>query len=315
MFIFSPGLLLWYLFFVAVSLFYTVGSIALVRAISVDTLLDDAIAQIDPDSNNQQLNAQEASDRKVLTVISVIMFAGGAFLAVQSALAPLIFCLCLSVQLLQIFVLKSHSAAGDDPAAGRATTVNATIIYSVVTLCLVLAQLFSLLPPFPLEWSWREVTGALLSIYFVSYAVFQFKFVGTDQDQTPTDIKLSAESGLEDEGSLLDIDKVLEVLVQAEEFNWGIWCHNGETWQATDPAGLGVSPELVRRIGVWEDSYDEHWDLNDPGHEPQLDADAETLHFQEAREIAKALKEEFVTCGLSHIKVSWADQQLNTNQI
>lgn len=312
---FSLGDLAWQCIVVVFSGFYTLGSIALVRTMAVDTLLDDAIAKIDPTSQDQSLDKHEISERRFLTGMAIAMFAGGVFLVVQSSLAPLIFSLCLASQLLHISFLQSHNSELEVQSAGRTTTINATIIYAIVTLVLVIAQQFSLLPSLPPEWSWREALGGSLTIGFAFFAIYQFRSARVMIDHASSDIEPHLELEAEEKGHLIDMKTVVEVLVQVEEFSWGIWRHDGDKWQAVDPVSLGISPRLTDRIAVWEDSYDEHWDMDDPGQELQWDKDAEEQHFHEARQIAVALKEEFAAKGNGHVKVSWADREMGIKQV
>ncbi|CAN0593903.1 unnamed protein product, partial [Laminaria digitata] len=107
--------------------------------------------------------------------MAIICFAGGAFLFFQSALATIFFCIALAMQLLHVLVLGPQYFDvndGDDlDISGRRATLNAMLLYAVVTLFLLYAQYMGSLPSFPPSWSQKESLGLALTIAFALYAM------------------------------------------------------------------------------------------------------------------------------------------------
>lgn len=312
---FSFNQFFWNAFLIAVSAFYMLGSFALVRAMTTDKMIDDAIAKIDLEPTEDLFQEREVLERNFLTCMAVAMFSGGAFLVVHSSLAPLIFCLCLAMQLINLFVLNSkHINPSQDPF-DRGSTINATLIYAVVTLLLLLAQRFSGLPSLPLNGSIREVVGVLLTVGFSIFTWLQFRAANAQQDDIEPELEPSIGLTTREHGGSLDLKFVVKILVQVEEFAWGIWCFSGDMWQPIDPANLGISPQLASRIIAWEDKYDQNWDLENMQETPLWDKVTERQHFNEAEVIAKALKTEFDALGHGHIAVSWSDKEMNHKDV
>lgn len=289
--------------------FYMFGGYAVIRAIAMDTVIDTAIENIDFLEEGSEPANKDRLKKRFLGVMAAFSFAGGAFLFFQSALATALFCVCLAMQLLHIMVLGpryfDRHEDHDPNDSGRQATINAMILYALVTFCLLYAQRLGVLPSFPPSWSQREFAGLIVTIAFAIYAYWQMRLPSSNHAPDP-DISQSAQPR--------DIFNIAELRIQATTDEDGLWARSEATdfWETVEPDQLGISIALKLRISKWEDRYDRFCDaeeldvLND---EPNWSDPEKRTHFHEAHSIAQLLKDEVNLLNPDRIKITWVNQQ------
>lgn len=299
--------------------FYMFGGYAVLRAIAMDELIDIVIERVDFPEEASEPVSSEHFKKRFLGVMALVSFAGGAFLFFQSALATTLFCICLAMQLLHVLVLGpryfDREEDIDPNGSGRQATINAMLIYAVVTFCLLYAQHLGALPSFPHSWSQRETAGLVVTLAFAIYAYRMTRIPGSDTDipqsLQPNDQPLQADvSDPKQPGSVFSI---AELRVQATAHEEGVWARPeaNDFWETVDPDLLGISIALESRISKWEDRYDQFCDtdemdaLND---EPNWSDPEKQAHFNEAHSIAQRLKKEVTSLHPHKVKVTWVNQ-------
>ncbi len=85
-----------------VGAFYMFGSYLLVRTITMDLMIDVFTDHAEGIMDTVETDGSSRSKRFYFFTMAAIGFAAGAFLFVQSAVAPLLFCICLAMQLLHV---------------------------------------------------------------------------------------------------------------------------------------------------------------------------------------------------------------------
>ncbi|MEH6726833.1 MAG: hypothetical protein V7703_11795 [Hyphomicrobiales bacterium] len=288
--------------------FYMFGGFVVVRAIAMDALIDTAIEGIDFTQASSGTSGKIQLKRHFLGALAFVSFAGGAFLFFQSAVAPVLFCMSLAMQLFYIAVLapKYFDIDEDDDleSTDRRATINAMILYSVVTFCLLLVQHFGLLSAFPPAWSQRETAGLVLTLAF---AVYAFRLVQSSSFTSASEPERAMRS---DEEIYNGIDGLVELRVQAVEHEEGLWARyqgEEETWRIVDPDEIGLSVALELRISHWEDRYDGFWDTEELNDEPRWSDADKQAHFEEALAIAHLVKSEALSQFPDGIKVTWVN--------
>lgn len=299
--------------------FYMFGGYAVLRAIAIDELIDTVIERVNYPEETSEPVITGRFKKRFLGVMALVSFAGGAFLFFQSALATALFCICLAMQLLHVLVLGPRYFDRDEDIdfneSGRQATINAMLIYAVVTVCLLYAQHLGALPSFPHSWSLRESAGLAVTVAFAIYAYRMTRIPppNTDilQSLPPNDQPLQAEfSNSEQPGNVISI---AELRVQATAHEEGLWARSkaNDFWETVDPDLLGISIALESRISKWEDRYDQFCDtdemdaLND---EPNWSDPEKQAHFHEAHSIAQRLKKEVTSLHPHKVKVTWVNQ-------
>jgi len=299
--------------------FYMFGGYAVLRAIAMDELIDTAIMHVNFPEEASEPVSSEHFKKRFLGVMAIVSFAGGAFLFFQSALATALFCLCLAMQLLHVLVLGpryfDRDEDNDPNASGRQATINAMVIYAVVTFCLLYAQHLGALPSFPPSWSQRESAGLAVTAAFAIYAYRLARIPRSDtgilQSLQPNDQPLQAD--FSDPEQLGKIVSIAELRVQATAHEEGLWARSkaNDLWETIEPDLLGISIALELRISKWEDRYDRFCDtdeidaLND---EPNWSDPEKRAHFHEAQSIAQLLKDEVNSLHPQKVKVTWVNQ-------
>lgn len=290
--------------------FYMFGGFVVVRAIAMDALIDTAIEGIEFAQDSSRPSGKNQLKRHFLGAMAFISFAGGAFLFVQSAVASVLFCLSLVMQLFYIAVLAPKyfdiDEDGDLERTDRRATINAMILYSVVTFCLLLVQHFGVLPSFPPAWSQRETAGLVLTLAF---AVYAFRLVQSSNLTSASEPERALRS---DEEIYNGIDGLVGLRVQAVEHEEGLWARyqgEEETWRSVDPDEIGLSVALELRISLWESTYDEFWDTEELSDEPRWSDADKQAHFEEALAIAHLVKREALLQFPDGIKVTWVNSE------
>ncbi len=290
--------------------FYMFGGFVVVRAIAMDALIDTAIEGIDFTQASSTAGGKHQLKRHFLGAMAFVSFTGGAFLFFHSAVAPVLFCMSLAMQLVYIVVLAPRYFDIDDDedlvGTDRRATINAMIIYCVVTLFLLLLQRFDVLPSFPPSWSQRETAGLVLSIAF---AVYAFRLVQSSSLTTASEPERPIGS---DDRIYKGIDGLVELRVQAVEHEEGLWARyqgEEEPWRSVDPDEIGMSVALELRISHWEGRYDEFWDTEELSDEPRWSDADKQAHFEEALAIAHLVKSEALLQIPDGIKVTWVNSE------
>lgn len=299
--------------------FYMFGGYAVLRAIAMDEMIDTVIERVNFSDDTSEPVSSEHFKKRFLGVMAIVSFAGGAFLFFHSALATALFCICLAMQLLHVLVLGPRYFDRDEDIdikdSGRPATINAMVIYAVVTVCLLYAQHLGALPSFPPSWSQRETAGLAVTAAFAIYAYRLTRIprsgAGIPQSLQPNDQTLQADvSDPEQAGNVIGI---AELRVQATAHEEGLWARSkaNDLWETVKPDQLGLSIALEIRICKWEDRYDRFCDtdeidaLND---EPNWSDSEKRTHFHEAHSIAQLLKDELSSLHLHKVKVTWVNQ-------
>lgn len=288
--------------------FYMFGGYAVMRAIATDELIDTVIDRINLLEEDSKPAETDRLKKRFLGAMAIVSFAGGAFLFFQSALATALFCICLTMQLLHIMVLGprhfDRHEDHDPKDSGRQATINAMVIYAVVTLCLLYAQQFGVLPSFPPSWSQRESAGLAVTIAFAIYAYRLMRVPRSDLASDP-DLSQSLQPN--------DIFRIAELRLQAIALEEGLWVRSEATdsWETIEPDQLGISIALELRISKWEDRYDRFCDtdeMDELNDEPNWSDPEKRAHFHEAHSIAQLLKDELKSLHPDNIKVTWVNQ-------
>lgn len=299
--------------------FYMFGGYAVLRAIAMDELIDTAIKRVNFPEKTSEPVGSEHFKKRFLGVMAIVSFAGGAFLFFQSALATALFCLCLAMQLLHVFVLGprffDRDEDNDPNASGRQATINAMVIYAVVTFCLLYTQHLGALPSFSPSWSQRESAGLAVTVAFAIYAYWLTRIprsdTGIPQSLQPKNQTLQADvSDPEQPGKIVSI---AELRVQATAHEEGLWARSeaNDFWETVEPDKLGLSIALELRISKWEDRYDQFCDTDDMdalNDEPNWSDPEKRAHFHEAHSIAQLLKDEVHSLHPQKVKVTWLNQ-------
>lgn len=299
--------------------FYMFGGYAVLRAIAMDELIDTVIQRVNfPEETSEPVSTGRFKKR-FLGVMAIVSFAGGTFLFFQSALATALFCICLAMQLLHVLVLGpryfDRDEDNDPKGSGRQATINAMVIYAVVTFCLLYAQHLGALPSFPLSWSQRESAGLAMTVAFAIYAYRLTRVPQSDtripQSPQPNDQALQADDS--DPELVSKIVRTAEIRVQATAHEEGLWARSkaNDLWETVEPDQFGISIALELRISKWEDRFDRFCDveemdaLND---EPNWSDPEKQVHFHEAHSIAQLLKDEMNSLHPHKVKVTWVNQ-------
>jgi len=288
--------------------FYMFGGFVVVRAIAMDALIDTAIEGIDFTQASSGPSRKTQRKRRFLGAMAFVSFAGGAFLFFHSAIAPILFCMSLVMQLVYTVVLapRYFDIDNDDDLDGtdRRATINAMIIYCVVTLFLLLLQRIDVLPSFPPSWSQQETAGFAVSIVFAVYAfrlMQSSSFTSASEDERPIG---------SDDKIYKGIDGLVELRVQAVEHEEGLWARyqgEEEPWRSVDPDEIGLSAALELRISHWEGRYDGFWDTEELSDEPRWSDADKQAHFEEALAIAHLVKSEALLQFPDGIQVTWVN--------
>jgi hypothetical protein len=248
----------------AVGAFYVFAAYALTRAVLTSHLLDVALAQIS--------GGKPSSAERALVVwhlgSAVVIFAGGAMLAMRLAPAAWLFLVAAAGQALYLGWLAPRYFDRDDPPepAGRRKTINAFVVYCAATALVVWAWASSGLVPLG-EARWSAAGIALAAtLAFAGYVAWQYLTIG----RQPAGSTWAGDgSGPDDDPAAyddtpIDLSRVTRVKVMADYYCQPLWAMDEGMFGDIAPASLGLSADLTRELEAWAETYTASLDPDDP---------------------------------------------------
>ena len=258
-----------------VGAFYVFGGIVALRALAMDSVVDQALASLtlsrpDPD---------EVLRRWILAATSVVTGVSGLSLVVLSGWAPWLFLLNLGLQAgWLVFAGKRFPPEDDADAVGRRQVANAALIWAVATAMVLWLNLQDRLAP--LTDPWR---GAVL----VAGALAMAGWVGRQLVWNPGPRPAFGEEP--DGMPILEPRPARVRLVLRYGY---LPLMDADTGLAVD-ADEHLPEALARRLSAWETAFHDAIDPHDPGAGPDFTDAQARAHEQEGQAIAAALRAEF----------------------
>lgn len=278
----------WLLF--AIGVFYAAGGIVLIRRMAMDTLLDKAIAAITlkPDP------IEEAATR-ILTVGAGLTLASGLTLMAQSRAALPVFILNILVQAgYLIWAGRAQPPQNDLERRGRQATINALLIYIGVFGLVILMEQQGLWR----AWFGTGLSGLMTELVVTALLTVAFTWLiwnppgarnsGGDAASRTYPHFLQAE----DDPPEYDPTRLPEQLRLSPEYTcWPTW--DDATFSNVDPAILGFSDSLLKRIQDWDDLFQKGYNSEDPFSSCFSSIEEERLWADEAEAVWAGICEEW----------------------
>ena len=258
-----------------VGVFYTFGGIVALRALAMDSVLDQALASItlsrpDPDG---------VLRRWILAATSVVTGVSGLSLVLLSGWAASLFLLNLGLQAgWLVFAARRFPPTDDAEALGRRRVANAAVIWAVATAMVLWlrfdGRLGALTDP------WR---GAILVAAAVAMAVWVARQLVWNPGPRPA-------FGEEPDGMPVIPPRPERVRLVLRYGYRPLF--DADTGYAVDTYAH-LPEDLAARLAAWEDAFDDAVDPYDPEAGPAF-SEAEALaHAREGEAIVAALRAEF----------------------
>jgi hypothetical protein len=232
----------------AIGGFYMFAGIVLVRAICVSRVIDAALARLGGGGTTRVVDAKAVWH----LANAVLIFAGGAALALLLDLSAWLFTLSSLLQALYfVWLAPRVFDAGDPPdATGRRQSINAFLIYLVVTGLVLWAARdgrFS---------NWQETPWPLLAL--ASIAVIGLAGYAARHGTAPlasTGMLRETLPSARGEDAGFDLSGVRRIKVMAEIGRHPLWTID-EGWHADfPPDALGLTTDLCQEIEQWSAAY------------------------------------------------------------
>ncbi|KCZ90608.1 hypothetical protein HHI_13755 [Hyphomonas hirschiana VP5] len=242
-------------------LFYAAGGIVLVRRMAVDTMLDKAIAAI-------TLKTDKAEDTatRILTVGAWLTLASGLALMAQSRAAVVLFALNIALQGAYL-VWASRARVPEDEAdrQGRQATINAYFIYIGAFGLVILMEQRGLWRP----WFGTGLGGLAAELMVAGLTTAAFVWMVWNppgarsrkggRGRTYPDFL----SDDDDDQPAYDPSIPPVRLRLAPEYQcWPTW--DDASFYNVDPAGLGFSDALLKRLEDWDALFQKSYNPDDP---------------------------------------------------
>ncbi len=274
----------------ALGLLYAAGGIALVRRMAVDTMIDKAIAAI-----TLKTDKAEQTATRILTVGAWLTLASGLALMAQSRAALVLFGLNIALQG-GYLIWASRARVPEDEAdrRGRQATINAYFIYIGAFGLVIMMEQRGL---------WRDWLGtglgglgAELMVAGLTTAAFVWmiwnppgaKSRKGGRGRTYPDF-LSDE---DDDLPAYDPSIPPERLRLAPEYQcWPTW--DDLTFHNVDPARLGFSDALLKRLEAWDALFQKSYNPDDPFNSDFASVADERLWADEAVAVWEGICEEW----------------------
>lgn len=258
-----------------VGAFYTFGGIVALRALAMDSVLDQALASI----TRSRPDPEDLLRRRVLAATSVITGVSGLSLALLSAWAPWLFLLNLGLQAAWlVFAARRFPPTDDSEALGRRRVANAAVIWAVATAMVLWLRAEDRLGALTDRWPAAILVVAALGM--AAWVARQLAWnpgprpaFGEEPDgmpitqPRPTRVRLVRRYGYQ---PLLDADTGYPV----------------DTFEHLPEA-------LAERLRTWENDFHDAVDPYDPDAGPDFSEARAQAHDLEGEAIAAALRAEF----------------------
>ncbi len=264
-----------------VGVFYAFAGLVVIRAMTLDRLMDQVLAAIKKPGRSFSPSFQS----RLLQIGAYLTLASGLSLMMLSPFATVFF---LSNAAWQGGYLAWAAYAvppeDDADAKGRRQTVNAFVLFLAATAFVVWLAAQGFLRPWdaPL---WRHAIDAAM---LLAGCVGGWALIHRPWTRRRAANPRAADIIPDGEASVAP--KRPERLRLAPE--WGAWpLWDDETGKPVSPFGLGLPAELAQRIDAWDSTFQTTYNPDDPASGGFMD-DAERAAFlEEGRAIAAALKE------------------------
>lgn len=273
-----------------IGLFYAAGGIVLVRRMAVDTMIDKAIAAI-----TLKTNKAEDTATRILTVGAWLTLASGLALMAQSRAALVLFGLNIALQG-GYLVWASRARVPEDEAdqQGRQATINAYFIYIGAFGLVIMMEQRAL---------WRAWFGtgfgglaAEVVVAGLTTAAFVWMIWNPPGAKSPKGSRSRTYPDFlsDDEDDLPAYDPSIPPvrLRLAPEYQcWPTW--DDAHFHNVDPAGLGFSDALLKRLKDWDALFQKSYNPDDPFNSGFASVAEERLWADEALEVWKGICEEW----------------------
>ncbi len=258
-----------------VGAFYVFGGIVALRAVALDSVLDQALASMTRD----RPDPEDVLRRRILAATSVVTGVSGLSLVLLSGWAVWLFLLNLGLQAgWLVFAARRFPPADESEAQGRRQVARAALIWAVATAMVLWLNAEGRLAA--LDIGWREATLAAAALAMGGWIARQLMWnpgprpaFGEEPDgmpvvlPRPTRVRLVRRYGYQ---PLLDADTGHPV---------DIFEHLPEV--------------LAERLRTWENDFHDAVDPYDPEAGPAFSPAEALAHDQEGEAIARALRAEF----------------------
>lgn len=258
-----------------VGAFYVFGGIVALRAVALDSVLDQALASMTRD----RPDPEDVLRRRILAATSVVTGVSGLSLVLLSGWAVWLFLLNLGLQAgWLVFAARRFPPADESEAQGRRQVARAALIWAVATAMVLWLNAEGRLAA--LDIGWREATLAAAALAMGGWIARQLMWnpgprpaFGEEPDgmpvvlPRPTRVRLVRRYGYQ---PLFDADTGHPV---------DIFEHLPEV--------------LAERLRTWENDFHDAVDPYDPEAGPAFSPAEALAHDQEGEAIARALRAEF----------------------
>lgn len=267
-----------------IGLFYTLGGIVVMRKLTLDSLLDRALEALGSD-----VSAREKFATRLMTIGAMLTFASGLALMGLSRWAPWLFGLNLAVQAGYLIWASIHVPPEDDLSRkGRRATIRACILYAAVFVFVLYANGQDIWR----EWFYpdRGLLPLLMEIGLIGFFTAAFAWaLGRPASRQSWSKDYSQHEPYPEDGREPPMPKHLRLA--PEVTCWPTW--DDETGINVDPASLGLSEALVRKMEQWDNILQAGYKPDEPMKWPFDSVETERLWADEGTELADLLADEW----------------------
>lgn len=265
---------------VAIGVFYVFAGFVVMRATSLDTLMDKVLAALENKSD-----ANEERRTKVLRVGAFLTLASGAALSLLSPLAPTLFIANTLVQ--GGYLLWAERALvpeGADERKGRRQTKNAFVIYLAATAFVVWLHLQGVLRPWSAPIEAHALDAGIIALSLV--AAWAWIHLPRKSSSSENPLEGFAAAGDLPSQQSSSLPRRLRL---APEWNCSpLW--DADSGEPVSVFRLGLPEDLADRIEQWDDLWQATYNHDDPSSGGFKTDKARQAYYAEGRAIAQELK-------------------------
>ncbi|MFN7056695.1 hypothetical protein [Hyphomonas sp.] len=268
-----------------IGLFYTLGGIVVIRSLTLDKMLDRALEAL-----GSETAPQEKIATRLLTAGALLTFASGLALMGLSRWAPWLFGANLAVQAAYLAWASVHMPTEDDLGRkGRRATVRAFVLYAAVFVFVLYADGRVIWR----EWFYpdRGILPLFMEIGLIGLftATFAWALGRPARGMHRNAPAFDPDEYFPEDGLPPPVPKHLRL---APEFEcWPTWDH--ETGYNADPEMLGLSKDLLEKMGRWDSILQSGYNPDDPTAWPFDSVETERRWASLGDEIADQLADEW----------------------
>ncbi len=271
----------------AVGAFYVFGGIMVLRTMALDRLMDRMLQAL-----GEKVDANERLKSQVLSAGAYLTFAGGFALVTLSRWSTVLFAANSLLQVLYLAwasrVLPPETA---DERLGRTRTINAAVVYLAAFAFVAYAHAEGVLMPWPIEAG--ALSGLVEPLVIGGATAVAWAIWLRPQQETPASGSPESDPGESCAAETEDQVRSLPTRLRLapEHGCWPTW--DDETGDNVDPADLGLSEALLRRLEAWDAVWQASFDAADRQRSGIADEAAAERWQSEGQAIAAQLADEW----------------------